>query len=238
MWWLQCGGHNSIVTRRRSWCDGQDAMTRTRRSQCDVHARGNLYIVWNSDNGICTMESAWWNSRKGICTIKFARWNLHNRRSWVGTRCYRTLGKNSLPFSLQLLWEVRTGFLTINIATLLSALSFLRWFYGAIPRASPYCPLSNNLDDRSPFLYNGRTLSAHPSLMENCAGRLKYHDPIHKSARWFSPWNPHHEIRTMESAQWNPHNEVHTTLCRRKSLHKWSIVRILSAYAEMLWYYW
>ncbi len=48
-------------------------------------------------------------------------------------RCYIVYGKSRLPFSMQLLWEVHTGFPTIDIATSLSTLSSLRWFYGAIP---------------------------------------------------------------------------------------------------------
>ena len=45
------------------------------------------------------------------------------------------LGKNRLPFSLQLLWEVHTGFPTMDIATSLLALISPQGDSTKVPRA-------------------------------------------------------------------------------------------------------
>ena len=59
--------------------------------------------------------------RKSWCNVH-ARGNPYTGfMNWAHTRCYSIRGKNCLPFSLQLLWEVRTGFPMLGIAPSLSS---------------------------------------------------------------------------------------------------------------------
>lgn len=75
--------------------------------------------LWNllNGNGIWLMESVWWkNLLDGICLKELARWNSHNGIRTMEPHygictIYDTCGKKCLPFSLQLLWEVHTGYL-------------------------------------------------------------------------------------------------------------------------------
>ena len=55
------------------------------------------------------------------------------------------------------------------------------------------------MDNRSLLFCNVTTLSAHPSLIENCAGR----DTISRS-------NLYNGTYTMESTRWNTHDGIHT----------------------------
>ena len=124
------------------------------------------------------------------------------------------LGKNRLSFRLQLLWEVYTG---LPRSTLQPRYwSYLPWV-GSTEQSLKHHRIvtyQSILDNWSPLLYNNRTLLAHPSLIENCAGRVKSHDPIHnngiymeESARWDNG------IRMMQSARWNPHDGTHSMKC-------------------------
>lgn len=148
----------------------------------------------NLHDGIRMIESAWWN-----CTMEFARWNSHDGTrtmecteghnatftqegirtpdswSWTHTRCYSILGKNRPPFSLQLLWEVRTGYLPRSALRPRYRPLFLP--KAILQKSNKHCTKTPVSSTTYSLVY--KVLSAHPSLIENCAGRVKSYDPIH-----------------------------------------------------------
>lgn len=184
----------------------------------------------NLHDGIRMVEFAQWNSHDEIRMMEPARWNVQKvtmRRSRGGESVHRIRDlertQDAIIFLVRIAdilvcsycGKVRTDYLPQSALRPRYRPLFLpKAILQKYPKHCTKTPVSST---KYSVVY--KVLSAHPSLIENCAGRVKSYNPIHDNGVYkveSTRWNLHGGIYTMESTRWNLHDHaIRTRQCAR-----------------------